>query len=359
MSEADYSEALTGDRPEVGLPPPPRIDFGDEPEVDAAPPGVECLEAPTRCQLDCAAVCSRGRWRCPGDAAPDVCGGGDTDCDGQIDEDAPLPPRTVERPAVCCDGRGDPPCNGAPVGTWVDAGWVFVPHEGGVMVMAGELSVGGWEGVAAMRSVPPRACSRRLDGAHGEAERPMECVDLYGAAAFANAWSCARSRPPCYRGTSDGVGEERPLRPDDVSARVGAISEVAGCTGATLPSGALFAALAARTSATTGDCGARWCGECASDTVGAASLAADGDGLVGVLGNVWEWVWPGEGVSGPEVRVQPGGYSVSICAASAPIAAGEGMPDDYNLLGLRLVCPAEIGTSNACTGLGRGEGLCR
>jgi hypothetical protein len=259
---------------------------------------------------------------------------------------------------VCCDGRGDPPCNGAPVGTWVDAGWVFVPHEGGVMVMTGELSVGGWDAVAAMRTVPPRACSRRAEGAHGAAELPMECVDLYGATAFANAWSCARSRPPCYR-IEDPLDDQRPLRPDDASARVGAITEVEGCTGATLPSAALFAALAARTSATTGDCGARWCGECASDTVDAASLPADGDGLVGVLGNVWEWVWPEEGVSGADALVQPGGYSVLACMASAPIPAGGDVTENYNLLGLRLVCPTEIGTSNACTGVGRGEGLCR
>lgn len=352
MSEADYTEAITGDRPEVGLPPVTRYDAAPEPEPDAGPVALACPEAPTRCQLDCRAVCARGRWRCPGDTPPDACGGGDTDCDGRVDEDAP-PPGGTGGP-ICCDGRADPPCNGAPVGTWLDPGWAFVPHEGGVLVMTGELTVGAWQALPAMADVPPRRCARAVAGAFDDPARPMECVDLYSAAAFANAWSCARSRPPCYLAAGDD-----PLRPDDALAREAAFSERPDCTGARLPSPALFEALAARASATTGDCAARWCGECASDTIDPAALPADGHGLTGVLGNVWEWIWPGGAVDGPMTAVQPGGYSANACMASAPILAGGGIADSYAWLGLRLVCPAEQGTTNACTGAGRGEGLCR
>ncbi|MCB9530058.1 MAG: hypothetical protein H6701_17010 [Myxococcales bacterium] len=354
MSEADYTEALTGDRPEVGLPPAPRYDATPDPEPGADAMAPACPEAPTRCQLDCGAVCARGRWRCPGDTAPDVCGGGDTDCDGRVDEDAPTPGANTAGQPVCCDGRVDPPCNGAPVGTWVDPGWAWVPVAGGLLVMTGELTVAGWASVAAMRTVPPRACARRADGALDAPERPMECVDLYAAAAFANAWSCARSRPPCYL---TAAGD--PLRPDDAVERTAAITLRPECAGATLPDEALYAALAARTSATTGDCGARWCGECADDTIDPTTLPVDGYGLTGVLGNLWEWVWPGETISGPETPMQPGGYSVLACGPSEQIPAGSGIAESYAWLGFRLVCPAETGTTNACTGAGRGEGLCR
>ncbi len=350
MDAADYTEAITGERPEVSLPPPPRFDAAPEPDADAAPPpDAGCIDPPTDCQRACRATCSGDRWRCPIDGPPDVCGGGDTDCDGLLDEQAPSPSEVGPGEAMCCDGRDDPPCNGAPPGVWLDPGWAFVPDDGGVLVMETEITVGAWATLSATRDLPPRACARRADGAHGAPDDPMECVDLFGAAAFANAWSCARGRMPCYR-----IGDD-PARPDDALDRLGVLTFDPACTGARLATPSLFATLAA---AAPTDCAAAWCGACAADTVDPQTLAPDLRGLRGVRGNVREWIWPGGEVDA-DTLVAPAGGHIDDCGDAPELTAGGRLADSYALVGLRLVCPAEDGTTNACTGPARGGGLCR
>ena len=327
------------------------------------------------CAREALGVCATGRLTCTegeldcepeAEAAEEVCDGLDGDCDGAVDN--------VPNAVCCVAGSEDPPCNGCPGGTLVPDGWVCIPagvsqmgHEGleedeapvhrvtltrPALLMQTEVTEAQW--AAVFRNNP--ATSEQSEAPC--AECPVETVNWYEAAAYANALSEADGLVGCYTFENcEGV----PGEGMECSRRV--VFAGTDCLGYRLPTEAEWE-YATRAGATTlfwfGDDAAElgevgwYRGNSAVEVVGeevavshpVARLRANPWGLYDVHGNVAEWVhdWhreygaadqtdpPGAGRMGEltceqacerfhdfcELDQQPDAFTVEQCVAVCP-----------------------------------------
>ncbi len=190
------------------------------------------------CDLEAQALTCIARAGIP---TPETCDGVDEDCDGAIDEDVPRCDVGCDAVDDDDDGRSDegcaivscgpaavtvPPCNGAPDGTELEPGWVYVPagefvagdllcapdadpRDGrrvlglsrGVVMQATEVTRAEWQavaGVGAEGAWPSAGSSADQPGGVRCDTCPVDSVSWLDAAWYANALSIRDGLTPCY-----------------------------------------------------------------------------------------------------------------------------------------------------------------